>query len=1234
MPKIIDNRRVSLSQVLRDTAKNHKHLSIATGYWDLEGTCEIIEQIKDYKSIRLLIGKEPLSTRNQKAHNIKEELFPDEDITFDLENSSINTDTYSLTNLRKAAKILSRLIEEKRFEVKVFRDPFLHAKAYIFGEKTSTNAVGIIGSSNFTKSGLTQNAELNTFENDCRIVMFQPQSNEQEHGYLSWFEEMWNSSQAVEWTGDFAKIVQQSPLGDLTFGAYDVYIKTLMEVFPEELEPKPRLEKNIDDVLYSFQNRNAGLLLAKLNKMGLALLSDSVGLGKTVTAGAVIKTYISQGAKRIIVIVPASLKEQWRQDLGEYFELTDEIEYKIVSQQNLNQIQEMIDYNNKRWIRPVDLFVIDEAHNLRSSGSERYKKIMEWIITNPNSKVLLLTATPVNNGLMDLANQIQLAAKGALSSVSVEYEDNRRKLLHIDFFESLKRIQNRIKQAEEENKPLSKKEWQEIQKTVSQGLSHYLVRSTRQGIEKEGGIISKDGSKKVFPTSKVMPIGYSYGQKIADWVSQTITNNLSAFEGINPKTININLFAEFTQQSLHPLDFVKEIIADKNYYNRHFGITDDTVDKYGDFLFDSTVNYPLFDSIRKKENEIVEVITNIFQAVNMLGFVPYRPEIYLIEIHAKSIKEINALGKKGDEGAKIRMQLAIHNILHITWLKRLESSAAALLKSVQNYKNRLEKFEKWFEKGYILSFKDITIAEDEYGEDIEKAFEAWENYEPTDEEIENGKNLERKGIERKDADEKKYNIAAIRKDLQRDKKIIQVLIELLSELKKPQNNGKLSKFTKLVENILQEQKYGKKILVFSFFSDTINYLKDALPDFFQSSIPNFSQRVGFISGKNAKSSDIVKRFSPKSKKYILKQGETEIYFLFATDVLSEGQNLQDCAVLINYDLHWNPVRMIQRNGRINRLGSLFSDVFIANVKPEETLELYLNLVRRLERKINTIKHTIGTDQSVLGEKENPIEFIDEFNSLIKAYSDKEQDVKSAILDLEKEEDFLSWTNDYIYELRNFLRDNEKNKAEIDRIKKIPIGKWNYLPKRAKTVPNSDSLALIRTIGKTSLTGQSIDEVYFLSVKTQEEKASYIEKEIALSLIKTTPDDNKKFIDEIFIDRAMAARVSKNVAKTRAEIADVKYDFKYNKQIKALTLLQEAYPLIPLQDVLSKGIRNALQAAQIMSILRKVNKEKTENGSVFASTYSEFDKLLKEIIQIQNEEREIKETIGILYYAFK
>ena len=577
LPKLIDNKRKTFSDILREVAKEHKHLSIAVGFWDLPGTAEIIEQIKDYESVRLLIGKEPLSSRFQKYLKNDDE-FPDTDIKEDLQESGQDYKEKHADEYRKTGALISKMIEEKRLEVKIFRKPFMHAKVFIFGNFNSAHPIGFIGSSNFTKKGLTAvesggNIELNTPESTPHIVKY-PTSQKQEYGHLSWFEDMWNDADAIEWTSIFRDIVESSPFGDKTFGPYDVYIKTLMEVFPDELVPPEEIDKSIKDVLYSFQRRNAGILINKLEKIGLAMLSDSVGLGKTITAGAVIKHYLNKGETRLIVIAPAALKQQWSNELSEKIELIPDQHFKIISQQDLGAINDLIEFNSQPWMKnnPVNLFVIDEAHNLRHSGGERYRLILKLLQQSEQSKVLLLTATPLNNSLMDLVHQIRLAAKGNLkSSVNVFYKEQSR-----DFFEVLEMIQRDIKKHNREGKEY---DYELVKKTIHQGLINYLVRLTRQGVETEGGILDAEGKKKAFPKSRVFSIKYDYSEEVKNFVFEGIEKKLNVFEGIDPRVLNLEFLSEFTQITSHPLDIIKQISKDPDFIERYFGLDQEKIKK-------------------------------------------------------------------------------------------------------------------------------------------------------------------------------------------------------------------------------------------------------------------------------------------------------------------------------------------------------------------------------------------------------------------------------------------------------------------------------------------------------------------------------------------------------------------------------------------------------------------------------------------------------------------------------
>ncbi len=160
LPKIIDNERKQLGDTLKELSKAHEHLSIATGYWDLPGTQILFDEIKNYKSIRLLIGQEPLMPRYKAKLKLEEpeQSFPDKDISFDL--ASLPQEE----NYRKLVTDLKQLIDQGRLEVRIYRRSFLHAKCYIFGNYESESAIGIIGSSNFTRAGLTANTELNALE--------------------------------------------------------------------------------------------------------------------------------------------------------------------------------------------------------------------------------------------------------------------------------------------------------------------------------------------------------------------------------------------------------------------------------------------------------------------------------------------------------------------------------------------------------------------------------------------------------------------------------------------------------------------------------------------------------------------------------------------------------------------------------------------------------------------------------------------------------------------------------------------------------------------------------------------------------------------------------------------------------------------------------------------------------------------------------------------------------------
>jgi hypothetical protein len=332
---------------------------------------------------------------------------------------------------------------------------------------------------------------------------------------------------------------------------------------------------------------------------------------------------------------------------------------------------------------------------------------------------------------------------------------------------------------------------------------------------------------------------------------------------------------------------------------------------------------------------------------------------------------------------------------------------------------------------------------------------------------------------------------------------------------------------------IEAKKSGSKVLIFSYFSDTVAYLQTNLAMM----SPHISDaNIGFVSSNNGSDSErLASRFSPLSKRYELKADETELQFLVATDVLSEGQNLQDAGILINYDLHWNPVRMIQRNGRVNRLGTKYKEVSIHNMRPERKLDSYLNLVQRLQGKIDMIRNTIGTDTPVLDEPANAIEYGDAIKDI---YDSDEQKRIKALEDAEKAADFLLAEDDYVLDLLEFHKNNSENISYRDQIYSISNGKWAVMPTGKNHASKPETLfGLVEMALEPSGVAHQ-----FVSVEESDMSIRALSTLQALEWLKTDAEDNLRQVDSVKKNRvaiseliSSSAKVYQNRAATGAPI---------------------------------------------------------------------------------------------------
>ena len=920
--KLIDNssNEYQLGSVLKELIndKSYSQISVATGYWDLPGMVEILTELSQFFereniTFRLLLGEEPSVKAYQvKKPAIQDPDFPQKYLKKDLEDLQLKEE------FQKVAGLLGKYMNENntgKIQIKVYKKNFLHAKCYIFGTDEE-NAVGIIGSSNFTKQGMFGNLELNQFEDNNATVNFLRKNLTQHPSHRTWFEELWNDS--MDWAKTFKEeILALSKHGGICFSAYEMYIHALYRIYGQDLLDEKENKIDIDDPasgkpqLLKFQIQNANSLIKKLERQGVAMLSDSVGLGKTYTAIKVIEYYMFNPEKnqRVVLICPAGLISQWRKAFDDFRVIHIPEIYSLQDTERIKDVRE-----NLQSI-PVGLFVFDESHNLRNDGGSRWKIFTEWRLGNKNAKTLLVTATPINNQLSDLTNQIEMASGGDLAGLGKFYDRSRQKYFTLK--ERLELLQTDMRKQIRDSGFIN---YQQIKEQLTPLLNRFIVRRTRQGIEKEYPEgLEINGKLQKFPKSYPDNLEYEVPNQFKSQLLKSAEQNAELTRAFN---YEINSLAEL-EYLAHPLD--------------------------------------LFEHYTEREKPIQSSLEIIYTALLSLGFPCYRYNIYR---HAYYGRKRGELELNADENRELSRQIGIYGIFRTVFLKRLESSLFSINKSIDSYERKLKDFQEKLEKyNKIISVKNISA--------LNKAIDAYNEQNAEEDEldfdIESFEETEEEFVTII-ADEGVFNVPQLKADIKKDLSIVSILKQQLALLLK-----KDDKIQELAKHLNQNE--DRKVLVFTYFADTLKYLEANLPQYLVK-----KKNIEFALGSKGEIEDFAKRFAPVSKKYQLKDGEKEIDFLIATDKLSEGQNLQDCGMIVNYDLHWNPVRMIQRNGRINRLGTVHEEIFIYNFRPEEQLENYLQLVRKLQAKIDLIRYTVGTDQSILDEDPTPQDFTEDLYS--------------------------------------------------------------------------------------------------------------------------------------------------------------------------------------------------------------------------------------------------------------
>lgn len=1144
IPKILDNSvpQYQMKSVIAELLNSNKftELAIATGYWDLPGMVEIFDELTHFLnregvSFRLLLGEEP----SVKAYQVKNPQpvdpdFPQKYLKKDLEELDLKPE------FQKVASLLSQHLQKddagkSKLQIKVYKKNFLHAKCYIFGSEQE-NAIGIIGSSNFTKQGLSGNLELNSAEDNNATVNYRRLNLNQHPSHRSWFEDLWNESE--DWSLKFKEeILDVSRHGNVCFSPYEMYIHSLYRIYGDELkdEEENYVEEDLENgkpKLLKFQIQNANSLIKKLERQSVAMLSDSVGLGKTYTAIKVIEYYKNILKQRVVIICPAGLIPQWQKAVSR-FQLTVD----ILSLQDTNEIQRFRE-NTKSY--PVSLFVIDESHNLKAINGDRFETIINWKMSLPEAKTLLLTATPINNQLSDLTHQIILGTGGEMQQIGKFFDRSRQKYFTLK--ERLELINKEIKAQIRRQQGV---DFGSVKDQLTPLLNKVIVRRTRQGIMKdhpEG--LEINGKLQKFPAS--IPDNLEYRVQ-----KQMKKELLKCAEPFSLLTEAFN----YTIESLTDNDYLRHPLD-------------------------------LFEHFTARETEIDSSLEIVYTAILALGFPCYRYNIYRTAYYGRRREDLQL-----DQMTNLLLsrQIGMYGIFRTILLKRFESSLYSLNLSLSNYKKKLLEFEKHLvEKKKIISVKNlkrlnelIAIYNEQSAEEDQLDFNL--------EDLE----LEEEGIEVIDADEAQFRIDNLKADIKKDLSIIAVLESQLALLIKKDN-----KIQVLADKLNEYD--NQKVLVFSYFADTVKYLRDNLPKRLL-----HNQHAEFAIGSKSEIESMAKRFAPVSKEYELQRGENEIQILVATDKLSEGQNLQDCGIIINYDLHWNPVRMIQRNGRINRLGSTFDEIYIYNFRPEEELESYLLLVRKLEAKINLIRYTIGSDQSVLDEEPIPQQFTEDL------YSKDEKARLKAFEKILETSELLAVDNLFLDDLRDFDESEIFSAEYKEVVRTIPKGKW------ARIIQQNHELAFDRI---AHILDERETSGYFVGFNDSTEAGERIATTEGLLSIRATKENNDRYTD------TFKSKVEfENKVRLYIQESDIPADnplTQYNvNQTQAINILlnrmiELGYPV----DLIEKTreciyhSQNAYVKKQIGEGLRKVRRHINQNLvidnnliEIFTSLSSEFVK---------------------------
>lgn len=948
---LIDNstEQLSMLNTLKQclASQDVKVIKIATGYWDLPGLALLTDEIKAFlekegTKFLLLIGKDPFVYASQvKNPKYKDKSYPADFIRTDL------CDLEPKEEFEKALRLLLDFCKEEedsKIQIRIFRKneedetQFLHSKCYIF--TGNNNAIGIVGSSNFTQKGLEGNAELNYMETNWLQVASKDTSNPFQKSHTIWFDEKWNISEP--WNKEFleqvlkkapiTKKVEEERKGNEPFSPYELYIKLLQIKFGDIVDKS--LGQQIETYLPSnFQKLEYQIEAVKrcigiMHEHGGFILADVVGLGKTIIGALIIKRFLSvpedDGRERkVLIITPPAIQSSWVKTIKLFDKDSDDkiepyIDFITTGRiGNLSEDEEWEDddddtgdtgdFEGSLQDKNYGFILIDESHKFRNSSTIMYQ-LLDDLIQNIGANtgvypyVGLLSATPQNNRPNDLKNQLYLFERNHIDSTLKKAESGNIERFFADVNREYALLIDRRNDIPEDER--RKRLFEISNKLRDCVLSDILERRTRTDVEKY------------------------------------YKNDMESQGLVFPKIVGPNNLEYFMDEELAHLFFDTMII-------------------------------------------VAPTPEDKLQTDDWLKYLRYRAIEYFTD--SENEKKYVGRGNRGVSDVAKQLATIMQNLL----VKRLESSFSAFTQSLLNLRRYTENMIRMWENDTIFVCPQLNVNKELDFEEKSRKLGKRVTFDDCVEDIrdkikklteqghnEKGQNAEYK---RKDFKEEYYYL------LKEDFRLISNLYDRWAR------NSQDPKFDAFKENLKSElfnpqKNTSGKLVIFSEAIDTVQSLARAVK------AKGYKALVITAANRDRMEHTIEENFDANY------EGEWKNDFdvIITTEVLAEGINLHRANVILNYDTPWNSTRLMQRIGRVNRIGSKDPFVYVYNFMPSAEGDAQIQLVRKAHTKLQSFHILFGEDSKIFSEEENVFHY-----DIAKAFDGEESPLQKYIFELKQ-----------------------------------------------------------------------------------------------------------------------------------------------------------------------------------------------------------------------------------------